>query len=559
MDRPAPTVPESPVAESSHNAENASASLQPDRDTTPHLSIPPTEPAPTQELLSLDDDLPAEHTAPPPAEHESAHHTFHRLLRTIIAFIILFLTLRMLAVEPFGVPTGSMAPTLIGNHRAGDCPRCGHTVRISDPGPGDRGDVFEDVHCPNCGKARIDLTQSRDINGDRLMVDKNVYNLRAPRRWEVAVFRCPVDDSKPYVKRVVGLPGEEISIREGDVYASGELLRKGLAEVRETRLPFFHLAHAPPKGWNERWLLDPPDADPRLPALAAGVTRSPAPVDAAILHDGALHLDASQPGQTVAVEYRHTNVDEGNIEATVKAWNSYNGPPRRASRLPAVHDFAITCDLEVLSGADGLFCCRLFDGADSVALELPVGARTSGVASLVHEKHGGLSTTRAQGLQPGRTYRLEFSFFDRRAVVALDGRELFPPADLAAVAKRGDVTRPVKIAARGCNVVVKNLKLYQDIHYTHGSQVHVKSWTLKGDEYFMLGDNTTNSQDSREWQSAEANPTTGQHDPRPGVPQGAFLGKPFFIHQPLRLGRTTIGGQERVFQTIDWSRLRWLH
>jgi signal peptidase I len=62
----------------------------------------------------------------------------------------------------------------------------------------------------------------------------------------------------------------------------------------------------------------------------------------------------------------------------------------------------------------------------------------------------------------------------------------------------------------------------------------------------MLGDNSGNSQDSREW-------------PTPGVPEADFIGKPFLIHQPLRLGRVTVGGQERVFQAIDWSRLRWLH
>ena len=40
-------------------------------------------------------------------------------------FLVVFLFLRVGFVEPFGVPTGSMAPTLIGNHREGPCPRCG--------------------------------------------------------------------------------------------------------------------------------------------------------------------------------------------------------------------------------------------------------------------------------------------------------------------------------------------------------------------------------------------------------------------------------------------------
>ena len=70
--------------------------------------------------------------------------------------------------------------------------------------------------------------------------------------------------------------------------------------------------------------------------------------------------------------------------------------------------------------------------------------------------------------------------------------------------------------------------------------------TLGPKEYFVLGDNSGNSQDSRKW-------------PSPGVPEADFIGKPFLVHQPLRMGRVTVGGQERAFQTLDWSRMRWLH
>src|SRR5437868_11984447 len=47
-----------------------------------------------------------------------------------VIFLVVFLFLRVGFVEPFGVPTGSMAPTLIGNHREGPCPRCGYPVRV---------------------------------------------------------------------------------------------------------------------------------------------------------------------------------------------------------------------------------------------------------------------------------------------------------------------------------------------------------------------------------------------------------------------------------------------
>jgi len=45
-----------------------------------------------------------------------------------------------------------------------------------------------------------------------------------PRRWDLVVFRFPEDPSILYVKRLVGLPGEEITIKDGRVWADGEML-----------------------------------------------------------------------------------------------------------------------------------------------------------------------------------------------------------------------------------------------------------------------------------------------------------------------------------------------
>ncbi len=506
-------------------------------------SRPPPAAAASPEVLSLDDDEPD--YGPPPPFEERPTQFLRRLLRVGSIFLILFLTLRTLAVEPFGVPTGSMAPTLIGNHREAPCPRCGFHVRVGDPGPHERSDTYARGFCPNCGKRHVDLTSARDVSGDRLLVDKNVFGLRPPRRWEVAVFRCPVDFSKPYVKRVVGLPGEAVQIADGEVYANGALLRKGLAEVRETRQPFFDMAHPPqPGGWNDRWLVEPDAGDPRLPAPKPDNRPPPAPADGTVLQGNALHLDAAGP-KGVALSYRQSNVDD-KTEEPVRAWNSYNGTP---GRTYLAHDFVLECDLDVKSGsADGTFSARLFDGLDSVTLDLNVGPKAGGRASVVREKKGGLATVAGVGLEPGKTYHLEFGFVDRRVTVAVDGKALLPATDLEAPpGKRGEVKRPLQMGARGCHVVVRNLRLDQDIYYTPpGRNGGAVPCQLGATEYFMLGDNSGNSQDSREWEL-------------PGVPEADFIGKPFLIHQPLRVGRTTVGGRDRVFQTLDWARLRWLH
>lgn len=54
-------------------------------------------------------------------------------------------------------------------------------------------------------------------NGDYLIIDELSYHLRKPLRGEVIVFRYPNDPSVFYIKRVIGLPGERVSIDRGVV------------------------------------------------------------------------------------------------------------------------------------------------------------------------------------------------------------------------------------------------------------------------------------------------------------------------------------------------------
>lgn len=89
-------------------------------------------------------------------------------------------------LEAFRIPTGSMLPTLYG-----------------DP-----------------------------VWGDRVLVDKFIYEFRDPERWEPTVFRYPLRRTDPYVKRIIGMPGEQVLIAQGDIYlrrhpgAEVELLQK---------------------------------------------------------------------------------------------------------------------------------------------------------------------------------------------------------------------------------------------------------------------------------------------------------------------------------------------
>jgi len=54
-------------------------------------------------------------------------------------------------------------------------------------------------------------------NGDYLIVDELSYRLREPERGEVIVFKYPRNISQRYIKRIIGLPGEAVEIKDGKV------------------------------------------------------------------------------------------------------------------------------------------------------------------------------------------------------------------------------------------------------------------------------------------------------------------------------------------------------
>ena len=61
--------------------------------------------------------------------------------------------------------------------------------------------------------------------GDDLFGFRLAYKFAEPERGDIVIFRFPDDESQKYVKRVIGLPGETILVKKGNVYASGKKLR----------------------------------------------------------------------------------------------------------------------------------------------------------------------------------------------------------------------------------------------------------------------------------------------------------------------------------------------
>jgi signal peptidase I len=59
---------------------------------------------------------------------------------------------------------------------------------------------------------------------ERIVVNKFVYKMEPILRRDIVVFRYPLDPSKSYIKRVIGVPGDRVRIDSGQVYVNGEVL-----------------------------------------------------------------------------------------------------------------------------------------------------------------------------------------------------------------------------------------------------------------------------------------------------------------------------------------------
>lgn len=72
--------------------------------------------------------------------------------------------------------------------------------------------------------------------GDRVIVNRVVYHLHEPERGDVIVFRYPRDPGQVFIKRVVGVPGDVLEIRDGRLYVNG----------RQAAEPYVHVTGGEP-------------------------------------------------------------------------------------------------------------------------------------------------------------------------------------------------------------------------------------------------------------------------------------------------------------------------
>lgn len=75
------------------------------------------------------------------------------------------------------------------------------------------------------------------VDQERIFVNKYVYRIEKIARNDIVVFWYPLDPTKSYIKRIVGMPGDVVEVRRGQVYLNEKLLDEMyiIPEFRDTR------------------------------------------------------------------------------------------------------------------------------------------------------------------------------------------------------------------------------------------------------------------------------------------------------------------------------------
>ncbi len=486
--------------------------------------------------------MPAD-TRQPEAETSRHESSLRYVAESLAALALAVFLVRSFAVEGYIISTGSMAPYLLGYHKQVVCPECRFPFAVGVPVE-DGHDTSGPVACPNCGQQKIDLGSVPRNEGDQLLVQKFAYLLRGPKRWEVVVFQNPSHPTQAYVKRVIGLPSEEIQVRAGDVWINGELARKNLAEQRSTRMAICSYRHRPQGEDESRWKLDRRWTS-RGHSLESFLSRSTeSDTDESgiswVTYSGdAPNRNGSQP---LAESPHLWPTDE-------YAYNGLTEPTQRYR----VRDLMVAMRLELHSGR-GEMAWSLSDGVQTFEVRLAAGDRE--LRLLVDGEEDSEQRVKLSGSMWKRSRLVEMSLFDRQLLFALDGEVIFqrPLEPLALPVKNGNDTakdsaagEPAKFGVRDLHASVSDLTLYRDVYYTRGDGRHgiTEPYRLGPDEYFFLGDNSPVSLDSRSW--------AGEI-----VRDNMLIGKPFLVHLPSRPGRVKLGSAEWHIRVPDWGRIRYI-
>jgi signal peptidase I len=431
---------------------------------------------------------------------------------TVESFVTVFLFFLVLGIqaEGFVIPTGSMAPTLMGRHKEATCPQCGLVFAVnadreagSEAGTGTQpGAKVVAGTCVNCRfKTRID--DAPNFQGDRIYVMKtplSVPFLSWPPparlgRWDVAVFKLPEEPEVRYIKRLVGMPGEVVRILRGDIWMGPpdgqEPFHRALRPLRHQDAmqmlvaddnrraaaladdPRWKRWTSPTGGWTE-----PTTATYRVTPDARGwselryrhIVPDPAQWDA-IVHRRPL---PQPPRATLITDFYSYNTDltaeaGSHSSEARKAWLQPHwvgdltlrlrlqvAEPRGKVRLELVKaGVAHVCEVDLATGL-----ARLARGEGLLGPGVPSSLHGTGTFDLVFTNVDDRLGLRVNGEAPFGQGRILFPLQGGAGDASQGGRH--PDA----VAPKAADLAPAAVWAEGASVTVSGLQLLRDIYYT---------------------------------------------------------------------------------------------
>jgi len=367
-----------------------------------------------------------------------------------IAFI-LAMVIRHFVLEVFKIPTKSMQPTLLG-----------------DP-----------------------------WTGDKILVNKFAYDFRDPERWDVVVFKYPDNTAKNYIKRVVGLPGETIHVRDGDVYIDGQIARKPWPVQQAL--------------WRLR------------PQSTAAATWKPDDPTAWQLRDDEFTVDCGDAPEPQYLNYGRDVLAYEERDFLVSHHPFFRMPTSDA--MVQFHLVPRQMAGSVHVAFDVRTAARVSEVVDQWTVRVPIGAEPQQPEVF----HSGKLAARGQPyrLEKGRATLVQVCNVDMTLLVRIGGRELvrhdYEPSRRIFRWRGFGRETDIQIGCKQGHVAFREPSISVDVYYTQHPQKRavLSPHTLDSDEFFVLGDNSCNSNDSRGWKE------------RGGVPRRYLVGEAFLVLWPL--------------------------
>ena len=448
----------------------------------------------------------------------------------ITAFILAFV-FRAFVMEAYRIPTGSMANTLRGAHFRLRCQQCGYKYNYGLGNYGLPRDTLPHGYlkpmssrCPSCGNYQQTGGTMPVAYGDRILVLKCIYQLFEPKQWDVIVFKNPLDPAENYIKRLIGRPGETVEIIDGDIYINGQISRKPPKAQKNLWMPVYDNDYQPIR--------------PNQPSFNKHKWTQPFRNS----ENSKWELDKGSPTK-FSLDSPETQMNylvyDNSIGNDFRATYAYNAV-RSYKYLPYCSDLKTR------------LYCRFTNTNANVGIELSKYQTTyrawfdsSGkmvIAKVSQDAETILNSKQIEQPTTDKSVLVEFANVDHQLIFQFGSEKLVYDLGRSpdgAGPRETDIAPQVKIFGSG-KLTLSHIAIFRDIHYTTrkyanssemGRATEGKPLKLGEDEFFVLGDNSPNSEDGR-WWNRQGVGNNGRLYRKGIVPREYLVGKAMFVYWP---------------------------